>query len=86
MPIISLLARYAAIKNVLVVVAAGNSLLDLDEDRNCTPPECFEGGSLLKVAEMGFWETKVGQLQSLWTFPNPQPNPQHEMSCTTSAA
>jgi hypothetical protein len=35
--------------------------------------------------ETGFWETKVGLLQSLWTFSSPQPNPQYAMSCTTSA-
>ena len=33
----------------------------------------------------GFWETKVGLLLHLWTLSNPQPNPEHEMSCTTSA-
>jgi hypothetical protein len=35
--------------------------------------------------EAGFWETKVGLLLSLWTFFNPQPNPQQALSCTTSA-
>jgi hypothetical protein len=39
----------------------------------------------LKLARTGFWETKAGLPQSLWTFSNPQPNPQYAMSCTTSA-
>lgn len=46
--------QYAATKNVLIVVSAGNSVLDLDKDQNCMPPECFEGANLLKVAEIDF--------------------------------
>jgi thermitase len=47
--------QYAATKNVLIVVAAGNSFDDLDQDQNCkAPPECFEGANLLKVAEIDF--------------------------------
>jgi thermitase len=44
---------YAASKDVLAVVAAGNDLEDLDDDKNCDrAPECFDGENLLKVAEV----------------------------------
>jgi len=44
---------YAASKQVLIVVAAGNGLKNLDSDENCThAPQCFESDSLLKVAEI----------------------------------
>jgi thermitase len=47
--------EYAAWKNVLVVVAAGNSFDNLDDDKNCgAAPECFENENLMKVAEIDF--------------------------------
>jgi thermitase len=47
--------QYAATKNVLIVVGAGNSFVDLDQDQNCkAPPECFDGANLLKIAEIDF--------------------------------
>jgi len=47
--------EYAAAKNVLIVVAAGNSYLDLDREENCgQPPQCFNADNLIKVAEIDF--------------------------------
>ena len=46
---------YAAKKNVLIVVAAGNDLKDLDDDKNCgNVPACFENDNIIKVAEIDF--------------------------------
>lgn len=46
---------YAASKNVLIVLAAGNDLKDLDNDENCNhAPECLESDNLMKVAEVVF--------------------------------
>jgi subtilisin family serine protease len=46
---------YAAKKNVLIVVGAGNDRLDIDKDENCTyAPQCFETDNLIKVAEVDF--------------------------------
>jgi subtilisin family serine protease len=46
---------YAAQKNVLIIVGAGNDLRDLDDDANCGhAPQCFEDGNLIKVAEVDF--------------------------------
>ena len=46
--------QYAGAHGVLVVVAAGNSMKDLDEDHNCTYPQCFNEPNMLNVAEIGF--------------------------------
>jgi len=46
--------QYAGAHDVLVVVAAGNSMKDLDEDQNCTYPQCFNEPNMLNVAEIGF--------------------------------
>jgi len=45
---------YAADHNVLIVVAAGNSAMDLDEDANCFYPVCFDAPNILAVAEVDF--------------------------------
>ena len=48
---------YAANKDVLVVVSAGNDAEDLDKNNNCShvhAPQCFEGDNLMKVAEIDF--------------------------------
>jgi subtilisin family serine protease len=48
---------YAARKDVLVVVSAGNDAQDLDKNNNCSvvhAPQCFEGDNLVKVAEIDF--------------------------------
>jgi thermitase len=47
--------EYAASKDVLVVVGAGNDAKDLDENNNCShAPQCFEGDDLMKIAEIDF--------------------------------
>lgn len=47
--------EYANLKNVLIVVAAGNDSKDLDDGKNCSQvPECFEEPNLIKVAEVDF--------------------------------
>ena len=46
---------YAAKKNVLIVVGAGNDRRDIDKDENCTyAPQCFESENLMKVAEIDY--------------------------------
>ena len=46
--------RYAEARNVLIVVSAGNSSLNLEE-QNCNLfPACFAGPNLMKVAEIDF--------------------------------
>ncbi len=46
---------YAAKKDVLVVVAAGNDAKDLDNNQNCAePPQCLESSNLMKVGEIDF--------------------------------
>jgi subtilisin family serine protease len=48
---------YAASKDVLVVISAGNDAEDLDKNNNCShvhAPQCFEGDNLMKVAEIDF--------------------------------
>jgi subtilisin family serine protease len=46
---------YAASKNVLIVVGAGNSAQNLDVDEtNCVFPECFDSENVLHVAEIDF--------------------------------
>jgi len=47
--------EYAAAKNVLIVIPAGNRFLNLDDEANCTqPPQCFDGDNLVKVGEIDF--------------------------------
>jgi len=41
---------YAGRKNVLLVVGAGNSGLDLDQPKNATYPACFDADNILTVA------------------------------------
>jgi thermitase len=50
--------KYAASKNVLLVVSAGNAAKDVDLDENCLFPECFDTENILRVAEINF----LGQL------------------------
>ena len=46
---------YAASKNVLIVVSAGNSAQNLDVDeKNCMFPQCFALENLIHVAEIDF--------------------------------
>src|SRR5438045_835614 len=46
---------YAASKNVLIVVSAGNSAQNLDVDeKNCMFPQCFDSENLIHVAEIDF--------------------------------
>lgn len=46
--------RYAAERSVLVVTGAGNDGLDLDDDRNCMFPQCFDFPNQVRVAEVDF--------------------------------
>jgi subtilisin family serine protease len=46
--------EYAAAKNVLIVVSAGNSAKDIDLDENCLFPQCFDTENLIRVAEIDF--------------------------------
>jgi subtilisin family serine protease len=46
--------EYAAAKNVLIVMAAGNDGKDLDSDENCLYPQCFDTGNMIRVAEIDF--------------------------------
>jgi thermitase len=49
---------YAAKKNVLIVVSAGNAALNIDVDKNCTQssafPACFDAPNLVRVAGIDF--------------------------------
>jgi thermitase len=45
---------YAAAKNVLFVVSAGNGAVNIDLDGNCMFPACFESPNLVKVAGIDF--------------------------------
>ena len=45
--------EYAGAHGVLVVIAAGNSMKNLDEDENCTYPQCFDEPNILNVGEIG---------------------------------
>jgi thermitase len=49
---------YAAERNVLIVVGAGNAALNIDVDENCTQssvfPQCFDAPNLVKVAGIDF--------------------------------
>ena len=46
--------EYAAAKGVLIVVSAGNDGKDIDLAENCTFPQCFDLGNILRVAEIDF--------------------------------
>jgi subtilisin family serine protease len=46
--------KYAGAKNVLLVVGAGNSGLDIDRPENSTYPACFPLGNILTVAMIDF--------------------------------
>lgn len=46
--------EYAAVKNVLLVMAAGNEGKDLDADENCLSPQCFDMENMIRVAEIDF--------------------------------
>lgn len=46
--------EYAASKDVLVVVSAGNSGDNIDLDQKCTFPACFDTANLIKVAQIDF--------------------------------
>ena len=46
--------EYAASKNVLIVLSAGNSAQNLDLDENCMFPQCFDSANLVRVAEIDF--------------------------------
>lgn len=56
--------EYAAHKGVLLVTGAGNDRRDLDDDKNCLYPQCFDLPNQLLVAELNFTgallEYKVG--------------------------
>jgi len=55
---------YAASRGVLLVTGAGNDGLDLDVDRNCIFPQCFDSANQIRVAEVNFdgglFQYKVG--------------------------
>ena len=51
--------RYAAERGVLVVVGAGNSGADIDEDANCVSPQCFDEPNVMRVAGLEFDGTLV---------------------------
>jgi subtilisin family serine protease len=46
--------EYAASKNVLIVVSAGNAAKDIDLSENCSFPQCFDTANMLRVAEVDF--------------------------------
>ncbi len=46
--------EYAATKNVLIVVGAGNFGKNIDLDENCMYPQCFDTANLIRVAEIDF--------------------------------
>lgn len=46
--------EYAASKNVLIVVSAGNDAKNIDLADNCLFPECFDTENVLRVAEIDF--------------------------------
>jgi thermitase len=46
--------EYAASKNVLIVVGAGNDGKNLDLNENCLYPQCFDTANLIRVAEIDF--------------------------------
>lgn len=46
--------EYAAAKNVLIVLGAGNVAKDIDLDENCQFPACFDTANLIRVAEIDF--------------------------------
>lgn len=45
---------YAAVKNVLIVLAAGNGAANLDLDENCQYPACFDTANMIRVAQIDF--------------------------------
>ena len=46
--------EYAAGRGALLVTGAGNDGLDLDDDRNCMFPQCFDVPNQIRVAEVDF--------------------------------
>jgi subtilisin family serine protease len=46
--------EYAATRDVLIVVAAGNDGKNIDLEENCLFPQCFETANLIRVAEIDF--------------------------------
>jgi subtilisin family serine protease len=46
--------EYAASKDILIVLSAGNDGKDLDLGENCLYPQCFDGPNLIRVAEIDF--------------------------------
>ena len=50
---------YARDHGVLLVVGAGNSGVDLDDDANCVYPQCFDEPNVIRVAELEFDGTLV---------------------------
>ena len=50
---------YAGDRGVLLVVGAGNSGVDLDDDTHCVYPQCFDEPNVIRVAELEFDGTLV---------------------------
>jgi len=46
--------EYAAAKNVLIVLGAGNAAQNIDSDKNCLFPQCFDTPNIIRVAEIDF--------------------------------
>jgi len=46
--------EYAARKNVLLVVAAGNDGRDIDRDENCLYPQSIDSQNLINIADVDF--------------------------------
>jgi|GEM_PF-679376 len=46
--------QYAAKRNVLIVLSAGNSAVDLDADEHCMFPQCFDEENVVRVAGIDF--------------------------------
>jgi hypothetical protein len=40
--------------DILIVVAAGNSMENLDDNKNCFYPVCFDAANMLAVREVNF--------------------------------
>ncbi len=51
--------EYARDRGVLLVVGAGNSGVDLDDDANCVYPQCLDEPNVIRVAELDFDGTLV---------------------------
>jgi subtilisin family serine protease len=59
--------NYAAAKNVLIVLSAGNAAKDIDLNVNCLFPQCFDTENIIRVAEIDF-QGRLYRVQSSSKF------------------